>query len=101
MFAWSNIKLYIYGAVTFLIGALGVWVKILSEQKKTLKKDVEKKDRQIEQVNERVEEVQEAREQEDIQHQIDSKSEVEKDNVSSEIESKLKESLVHDVKVTL
>lgn len=98
---WGNIKLYAYGAVMFIITALGVWIKMLSEQKKSLKKDNEAKDQQIEQSEQHNEQTQEAREEEQTQSQIASDGEEAKDEVEAKVIEKIKNSNISDVKVTL
>ena len=98
---FANVKMYLYGAVMFIITALGVWVKMLSEQKKSLKKDNEAKEKELEQSEVHNKETEEAREEEQTQSEITTDGEQAKDEVEAKVIEKIKESNVSDVKVTL
>jgi len=98
---WGNIKLYAYGAVMFIITALGVWVKMLSEQKKSLKKDVDAAEKTLKQAEQHNDATQEVREEEQTQAEIATEGEEKKEQVTQTVEDKVEESNLHDVKVTL
>jgi len=98
---FANIKLYAYGAVMFIITALGVWVKMLSEQKKSLKKDVDAAEKNLKQAEQHNDATQEVREEEQTQAEIATDGEEKKEQVTQKVEDLVEESNLHDVKVTL
>jgi len=98
---FNNIKMYIYGAVAFIISALGVWVKVLSEQKKSLKKDLSSKERELQQTKTRSSELEEVRSVEEEQVEITERGEIEKELANSQVNDILEKSDERDIKVEL
>ena len=98
---FSSIKIYLYGAVMFIITALGVWVKMLSEQKKSLQKDVDLAEQNLKQAEHHNDSTQEVRVEEQTQAEIATEGEENKDQVTQKVEKQVEESNLHDVKVTL
>jgi len=97
----NNIKMWLYSISAFIILSLSVWVKVLNQQNETLEKDLKIKDKSIKETERKVREVQEVREEEKRQNDIISKSEEEKDKISSKTEAMIKESNGKDIKVSL
>ena len=98
---FKNLKLYIYGIITFIFTALIAWVKILSEQKQSLEKENLRQKEEIEQVQEHAEEIKDVVEEEREQQEIETNAEESKDAVENEVDSIIKDSKTQDIKVTL
>jgi len=98
---FSNIKVYIYATITFLIGALAAYAKYLSIKNDHLKNDLEQKERELNTVKESYKESNEAKQEEIKQTENVASAESEKGSVDKEVDDLVKNSYEKEQDVLL
>ena len=93
----DNFKLWFIAFLGALATALGIYVKVLHEQKDTLEEKVKAKDKENKEKDAQLSEKDKANEQSNVQNELLVESEVEKAKASAEAKKTLDESETKDI----